>query len=293
MVEAAGKLFWYRAPFGQLLRRCGVPAPLVNQLLASGDSKYVVMRAVLAELDGRGKSGAAVQQQLVRELVAMPIGQDVDEPSARDAQNALRATAEACELLGPTGSPRSGDERAAAVQRRNQAAREQRQAAARADKFSKLHREYCALLTDTGDRQGRGYRLEEMIGEVALLEGLSYTPPFRKGTVTQTDGMIVLDSFHYLIEARWRTDPPDAQALSALSHKVGRNLTSTRGLFVSVEGFRDEVVREIQTGPKNLLLMSGQEFAFVLEGRLALSDVVRRKAAEGAMKGSLFFNLAA
>ena len=141
--------------------------------------------------------------------------------------------------------------------------------------------------------QRRGYRLEEILGEVAELDGLRYQPPFRKGTVTQTDGMVTYEGFRYLIEARWRVDPADVQAVAALAHKASRNFSATRGLFLSVEGFRPEVVRELETGDKNVVLMSGQELSIVLEGSRTLDEVLQLKLDEGAKKGHIFYDIAA
>lgn len=288
-VEAAGKLFWYRAPFGRLLRRAGVPDALVSELLGTGASKYSVMRSVLEELDARGDDGVQVQQQIIRELVDVPTsGQEIDKAQAQSAQQTLRRLARSHGILrDKSREPISAID----LRQRTETREAQRREGERHARLAELHREYCRLLADSSDRQGRGYRLEEMVGEVALLERLGYRPPFRKGTVTQTDGMLSVDGFQYLVEARWRAIPPDVQGLAAFSHKVSRNLQSTRGLFLSVVGFRTEVVAELETGVKNLILVSGQEFALILEGRLTLADALRRKVEEAAKKASLFYDL--
>lgn len=145
---------------------------------------------------------------------------------------------------------------------------------------------------DSSDKQGRGYRLEEMLGAVAGLDGLRYTPPFRKSTVTQTDGMVSYGGFQYVVEARWRMERPDVNAVGALVAKVARNLQSTRGLFLAIAGFRDEVVGELQTGSKSVLLMSGQEFSLILEGRITLARTMQLKVDECAKKGHIFFDVA-
>jgi hypothetical protein len=130
-----------------------------------------------------------------------------------------------------------------------------------------------------------------MVGELAGLDEVECHPAYRKGTVTQTDGMLKLDGFHYLIEARWRSDPPDVAAMAALAHKALRALQSTRGLFISIEGFREETVREMETGPKTILLMTGAELSGILEGRWTLDQALRQKVDEGAKKGHIFFDL--
>jgi hypothetical protein len=250
------------------------------------------MRTILDELDARGAAGAQVQRQLVTEMVAAPVGNDAQDPAAAArAQAALRKAAIANGILEDAQAIKiheSEDVR----RRRDAAARQSRSQAERRTILSELHAEYLQLLVAEGDRQARGYRLEEIMGQLATLEELRYTPPFRKGTVTQTDGMIGYDGFHYLLEARWREKPPDAQALGAFIAKIARNLQSTRGLFVSIAGYRDEVIAEMQSGIKNLVLMSGQEFELILDQRITLAQALQEKIEHGAKKGEIFYDLA-
>lgn len=293
LVEASGKVFWYWAPYKHFLRKSGVNAAAVERLAAEYN-KYEVMRRLLAELDSAGNAGRRVQTQLVEGLVSHPLSEadGIDIEVARRTQAHLRAVAQEHGVLcQPEARCDTSSARELAARRRS-AQQERLQARQRAQRREALCAEYCGLLQNGTDRQGRGYRLEEMLGEVAQLDGLRYRPPSRKGTVTQTDGMVGYDGFQYLVEARWRNEPADVAALATLAHKAGRNLQSTRGLFLSIVGFRDEVVREIETGTKNVLLMTGQEFLLVLEGRVTLERALQLKVDEGANRGHIFFDLA-
>lgn len=297
LVDASGKVFWYWDPYKHCLRKSGVHAATIARLTAGGASKYQVMRELLAELDTAGPQGRRVQVQLVEALSTHPLSDadGIDVAAARAAQQRLRSVAEEHGILRPPAAKQR--EAAAAEQsaaRRRDAAH--RRARERESKESRqqLHAEFCQLSREAGERekQERGYRLEEMLGEVARLDGLTYTPPFRKGTVVQTDGMIGFEGFQYLLEARWRDARADVAALSNLSAKASRNLQSTRGLFLSVVGFRPEVVSELESGIKNILLMTGQEFLLVLEGRVTLRRAFELKVEEGAKRGRIFFDLA-
>ena len=68
-------------------------------------------------------------------------------------------------------------------------------------------------------------------------------------------------------------------------------IESTRGLFLSVPGFRDEVVTEAVT-LSNLILMDGQELALILEGRVSLVEGLQIKLDNAAQKGLLYYSLA-
>jgi hypothetical protein len=123
------------------------------------------------------------------------------------------------------------------------------------------------------------------------LHEILYQPPYRKGTVEETDGFFTFRGFDYLLEARWRKVQPPIADLRAFSGKVKAKIESTRGLFLSISGFRDEVVTEAAT-LSNLILMDGQELALILEGRVSLVEGLQIKLDNAAQKGLLYYSLA-
>lgn len=272
LIDATGRVFWYWNDYRHYLRKAGVHQAVVKRLtVGAGLSKYDVMRQLLDELDAAGATGRQMQLQLVRAMVAtrVPAADGAEPADAKQAQASLRDVADEHGLLPETkAASERAQESIAVKQRREAAGARARERQASAQRRAALFAEYCALLTQTDDKQRRGYRLEEMLGEVAEIDGLRYHPPYRKENVVQTDGMLVFEGFQYLMEARWRMDAPDVAAVAALAHKASRSLQSTRALFVSVVGFRSEVVTELQSGVKNVLLISGAEFSLILEGHM-------------------------
>jgi hypothetical protein len=300
MVEAAGSLFWYWNAFRECVCRAGVRPAAFDKYRAEEISKYGVMRRVLSALHRSNHEGAGrVQRNLVRYFIDLPVrpSDDVDVEQAKRTQAHLRELAEELQLFAePTpavdGSA-AAKELAEVAERQARSRARQRVRAANEATRAALFAEFTDLLSQSDAQQARGYRLEEMLGELATLDGLMYKPPYRKSTVSQTDGMVTFDGFQYLIEARWRAAQADVNAIGALVAKVSRNLDSTRGLFVSMAGFRDEVVREIENGSKNVLLMAGNEFAHVLEGRKTLEEALRLKVEEAAARGRIYFDITA
>lgn len=297
LIDATGKVFWFWNDYRHYLRKAGInPATVMRLTNGTGLSKYDVMRQLLDELDLGGAAGRQVQLQLVRAMVVAPVpAVDGIEPAdAKAAQASLREVADEHDLLPETKAAAERAEEGLAVkQRRAQAAVRTREREVSALRRRALFDEYCALLVRTDDKQRRGYRLEEILGEVAEIDGLRYHQPYRKENVVQTDGMVVFEGFQYLMEARWRMDPPDVAAVAALAHKASRTLQSTRALFISVVGFRPEVVTELQAGVKNVLMMSGAELSLILEGRMPLDRALQLKVDEGAKKGLIFYDLMA
>src|SRR5205823_1209982 len=108
------------------------------------------------------------------------------------------------------------------------------------------------------------------------LYAILYHPPYRKGSVEQTDGFFMFNGFQYLIESRWRKRPPTLDELRGFSMKVEAKIESTRGLYVSVVGFREEVLTEAKP-IRNVIYMSGQDLAHILEGRNLLPQALTVK----------------
>jgi hypothetical protein len=281
VVQASGTAFWWKNPLRQLLVRAGVPGPLVNKY--DGESKFKMMRFILADLDKAGDKGIAVQRQIVRELASIRSITDpsVDKKAAEAAINELREIAKEEGILeSDKPKPDVEKERKARL-----ALIEEQQGELR-----RLHEMFMTLATREDVAQQRGYDLEELIGDLFKLYGIPYTPPYRKGTVEQTDGFFTFDGFQYLIESRWRKAQPPIGDLRSFAGKVAAKVESTRGLFLSVAGFRDEVLEEART-LRNLIYMDGQDMALILEGRPHLPEALQAKIDQAAQRGVFFYPL--
>lgn len=78
-----------------------------------------------------------------------------------------------------------------------------------------------------------------------------------------------------------------------IKEKVDRKIQSTRGLFVSILGFRQEVVLQFTQGTtSNIVLIDGQDLVLILEGHMSLSDALDLKIQKAAQEGIIYFPLA-
>ena len=154
-----------------------------------------------------------------------------------------------------------------------------------------LHKKFSSLVTSTESPQARGYSLEGILAELFATNELSYRPSYRTST-EQIDGSFHFQGFDYLVEARWRQDQPSEADLAALKTKVDKKITSTRGLFVSIAGFRSETVMEFTRGVSaNIILMDGQDMSLILEGHVSLVDALTMKIEKAAQEGLIYLPL--
>lgn len=140
------------------------------------------------------------------------------------------------------------------------------------------------------DRQRAGYELEDLLGELFAAFEMEYRKPYRTAT-QQIDGSFRLDGFDYIVEAKWRKDLPDEQEIAGFRNKVETKLESTRGMFVAVQGFRDEVVRQFSGRGANIIFVCGYDLTMILEGRWALPDALRLKVTKAAQEGVVYYPL--
>jgi hypothetical protein len=101
-------------------------------------------------------------------------------------------------------------------------AREERQSAiaARERGLGELHAKYMELALNPDGAQQRGYDLQDLLAGLFKLHDILYQPPYRKGSVEETDGFFTFRGFDYLLEARWRKTQPPIADLRAFSGKV-------------------------------------------------------------------------
>lgn len=286
VVAVCGKAFWLKDPFRAFMLSCGVPEELYDRY--ADESKFKIARHVLSELDERGDEGFNVQRRLVTELARLrrvPDENVPDRDAALTALSWLKEVARNQQLLVE-------EEQIGKRDRTSEAKRKQAGLAARAAKMTELRGTYMGWIGARDDPQERGYGLEDLLAELFELHEIGYRRPYRTAT-EQIDGHFSFKGFDYLVEARWRSELPKEADLGAFKTKVDKKLTSTRGVFLSILGFRPEVVLEFTRGlTSNIVLVDGQDLMLVLEGHVSLSDALDLKIQKAAQEGIIFFPLA-
>jgi hypothetical protein len=286
VVAVCGKAFWLKDPFRAFMLSAGVPPETYDRY--ADESKFKIARHVLADLDTMGEDGLQIQRRLVTELARLRRIPDDNVPNRDAALDALRWLKE----LAVNQRILVDEERSSAAQVAQEAKRKQAALVARAQKVEELRHTFYTWAGVRDDPQARGFGLEDLLAELFELHELPYRRPYRTPT-EQIDGHFPFKGFDYLVEARWRVDQPSEADLGVFKTKVDKKLTSTRGLFVSVVGFRPEVVLEFTRGvSSNIVLLDGQDLTLILEGHVSLGDALDLKIQKAAQEGIIFFPLA-
>lgn len=286
IVEVCGRAFWLKDKLRNFLTSAGVPAALYDKYAA--EPKFKIARSLLADLEAMGDEGYLIQRRIVTELCKLrhiPDETVVDKDAAYSALRKLKELAIEHDLAI---QQHTKEIRERAYDRQRLLEDKQRQIQRLAELQQRL-----GMMTRQEDAQARGYDLQKLFEELFEVFGIEYRPPYRTPT-EEIDGHFMFEDHDYLVELRWRKDPPSEQDLAAFKYKVDKKISGTRGVFVSMVGFRLQTVDEFNKGAgTNIILMDGNDLALILEGHISLPDALRSKVRKAAQEGLIYWPLSA
>jgi hypothetical protein len=230
--------------------------------------------------------GQDIQQKILRELCSLRAPAP-DVPNRDRAIGALRQLKE----LAHDYLREADIERASRETRRGAAEAAREALVQRTKRLEELKVSFLTLMGNSSDVQRRGYLLEDFLESLFLLNDLTYRPSY-KNPNEQIDGSLEFKGSYYLVEAKWRKDRPDQGDLADLKTKVDRKFVNTRGVFISIGGFDDEMVNEFTKGiSANIVLVDGDDLMLILEDRMTLVDALDIKIARAAQQGKIYYKL--
>lgn len=277
--DALSAVFWFKRDLLAYLR-----AGVDDQKLLDGIdwlSPHVYKRDSV----GRFVDRLAVNQErhggrllrLMSDLAAME-----DFPQLKrldDGDQKIAAATEAVARLRRYMQPYEATLVAEAVARqrieRERADADQRRATANA--LEDLRRRYYELF-GMNDPQRRGYAFEPFLRALFDVFDLDPRAAFRVAD-EQIDGGFTLDGTHFLLEARWRKALATRPDVDAFRTKVDDKAENTLGLFISIAGFEASAIQHQSHRGSPLVLMDGGDVLAVLEQRIDLRELLRRKVA--------------
>lgn len=276
MVQCFGRSFHYKDGVSSFFLSCGVSQDLNDK--HRDQAKFVWARRLLTEL-GQTENGRVVQQRILTELCKLRDLPDKDVPDRDAGLNALRNLKHlALEQKLYVEESRREEKNHSRLNEERQRIIQQRR-----DKLDSLRKIFNKAVISP-DRQKAGYSLEDLLKELFALFEIEYKKSYRMET-QQIDGCFQFEGFHYLVEAKWCQDMPTEQKIGGFRQKVDTKLESTRGVFISITGFRPEVIDQFSKRGGNIILMDGSHLIEVLEGRFDLKDLIRAIIESAAQKG--------
>jgi len=155
-------------------------------------------------------------------------------------------------------------------------------------KLSEL-RESFFQLTKNISPQERGFGLEKFLNALFELFDLQPKQSYRI-LGEQIDGAFSYEGTDYLLEAKWQSNLINLSDLYSFAGKIDSKLKNTLGLYFSMNGFSDNVVKE-KSNIKNMLLFDGLDMMQVLEGRISLTDILLQKKRHASQTGEIMYRV--
>lgn len=278
IIQCFGKCFHYKDNVENFLRSAGVSRELATKY--KDEVKFVWARKTLNDLENF-ENGKIIQRRILGELCKLRNVPDEvpDRNSGLDALRKLKSMVAENQIQFEEQKTETKS-RAEQLKDRTKIIQE------RNNKLSELRDIFIKGLT-TENRQKAGYDLEHILKELFAISEIDYKKPYKTET-QQIDGHFKFEGFNYLVEAKWQKDMPNENEIGGFQRKVNTKLDSTRGLFVSVNGFREEVISEFNGQGANIILMTGEDLMHILEGRIGLKEALQTKIDKASQYGIVY-----
>jgi hypothetical protein len=150
-------------------------------------------------------------------------------------------------------------------------------------------REEYHKMQQNPDAQSRGYEFQSFLERLFKLWQLNPRAAYRTEH-DEIDGSIELDGEVYLLEARWRSRPTDKEDLSNFYFKIENKANWTRGIFISISGFNEQALNYLTSNSiLNFIAIRGGEIELILDGKVDLLDMLRKKVRVLAEEKRFYF----
>lgn len=159
-----------------------------------------------------------------------------------------------------------------------------------AKRLEAINTEFLSLVTTSEfTPQQRGFKLEKLFFQLLHLSDIEHSKPYRTQGGEQIDGHFKYEKFDYLVEAKWTQEAAKQPELSVFDGKIRGKAQSTRGFFVSANGFDDSAVQKYSGDSPRIILMTGEDLTLVLSGRVHFADAMKAKVDSIVRRGVILF----
>lgn len=279
IINLSGVCFWYWNTFYSFLESCGISSSVYRQIGKDG-GKYQLMRSILESLERQGR------YDLIKNIATQfynftPSEDGIDKEKANKLLADLRAAIGSSLIEDEVNKKEI--ERMSEEQRR---ITEEKKLAK--EKIEELKKSFLALNSST-DHQKRGFDLERIFFDLLGLEEFDFTRPYRN-IGEQIDGYFKYEKFDYIVEIKWTQEQSNQSDLAIFDGKIRGKGQSTRGFFLSVNGFDSNAVTKFSGDAPRIILMDGRDFFLIFEEMTTFYDLMKLKTDFLARKGIIYVN---
>lgn len=277
-----------------ILKPAGVPTDSYRLILYGRDeltgrplSKRKIAPLVIAAIEDRPDFPG-----IIKRIIEIAAGWSSFH-LARDEYEARATVQKARELLGQIELMEEREAKQREIARKKELSRIEQRTAELIRGQSDLLLGMFDELATSEDSQRRGYLLQDLLNRTFDLHQIPVVGSFtRNDGGEQIDGAFRLDGWHYIVECRWRVKLAGVREIDGLKGQLDRSGKQTMGLFLSIEGWSDNVLRLLkQNSEKSILLMDGYDLRAVLNGQVDLHDFMMAKISHLNLRSEPFLSV--
>lgn len=173
------------------------------------------------------------------------------------------------------------------INKREEKSRQSEKKKIKLDELNNVFKKLCGMEEHS---QKRGYELENLLVELFQYFEIEVEGPFKlKGE--QIDGSFNFEGNNFIFEAKWQDSLSANNDLYSFAYKIESNTLYPRGFFLSINGFSADAVEKITQNKKpQLILLDASDLIVVLDGRISLKDLLKRKVKFAQTRGEIYMN---
>lgn len=286
LIEVLAAIYWYKKDLARFINARARQQPMLLQGLDFTGYK----RQVAAEFVDRLQADERQYQDLTLSIMLEVAQLDSFPHLARheDADRLVAVATKSVSSLREWTERHQGllDEReqhAAEIATNRARAREGK---AFADKLAELKKRFEEL-SSMANRQKAGRDFEPFLNDLFNLFDLQPRLSYILQS-EQIDGAMSFDTDDYIVEAKWWKKPMERDHFDSFDAKVRRKGKNALGLYIAVNGFTAGALREYSQRT-SFLTMDGSDVMCVLDGRITLDELLRRKKRHANETGDCYF----
>lgn len=277
VIQCFGLCFHYKNNMEQFLLSCSVPKSIIEKCKSENKAKFSWARDIMFELSTK-EEHIITQKRIVTELCNLKDIYDNgvnDKNKAMDALRKLRIMTKEYDKSLPKKNVHTKSITKKLV-------------ISKAKDLEKLNAQFKENMLSK-NRQEAGFHLELILKKLFELNQINYDCSFRTDSNTQQiDGHFHYEGFDYLVESKWTQNKSTSSDIASFKRKIDTKISSTRGLFISINGFRDEIIQEYSGEGAKIIFMDGNELVCVLEGIIELKEVLDKKIIDSVKYGRVY-----
>ena len=288
LADALAVIYWNKAPWARYLRGVlrDVPEVLSGLDFGSKTTKRETAGHLVDRLMADERRYQATSISLMLSVASMDTFPNLAGQENRDrlVADAERAVAELRKWT--TRHQEIADTHTRAAEAMAKASEEASKNRAFSQSMGKLKEQFMEL-HELEPPQRRGIAFEGFINQLFGLFDLEPRAAYSLER-EQIDGAFTFDTDDYVLEARWWKERIGRSHLDVFAKKIERKGKNALGLYLSINGFTQDALDEYHNSTP-FITLEGMDLFMVLDERVRLDDLLRRKKRHANETGDCYF----